>query len=394
MTQHGIYLDQAAATFVDERVLKVMAPYFEQTYANPGSLHRPGVKAKEGVDKAREVVARILNCSAQEIIFTSGGTESINLAIKGTAFKKGRGHIITSQIEHPAVLESCRYLEQKGFDVTYLNVDKKGLVSSQAVEKAIRKDTILITIMYANNEIGTLEPIEEIGKIAQKHTIAFHVDACQAGGLELDVTKLKVNLMTLNGSKIYGPKGVGILYAKSGIKLEPLFHGGGQEFNLRSGTENVPAIVGFAAALEIVQREKDVENKRLTLLRDYFIQKIVTEIPQTTLNGHPTLRLPNNINISFAGIEGEAILRYLDEQYIAVSTGSACSSNTIKISPVLQAIHLNPADAYGAVRFTLGKHNTKAQLDGVVQELQKIVAALRKISPPPLLNIPKRGRRQ
>lgn len=382
MTQRQIYLDHAATTYLDPRVKKEMDLILEKVYANPGSLHQFGLKAKELLNQSRAKVAEIINADLSEIIFTSGGTESINLAIKGIAFSKGKGHIITSKIEHPAVLRTCEYLEEKGFSATYLEVDKDGLVSVEEVEKAIRKDTILISIMYANNEIGTIEPIAEIGAIAKKYKILFHTDACQAGGaLDLDVKKLKVDLMTLNGSKIYGPKGIAILYKRAEVKMHPLMQGGGQEFGLRSGTENVPAIVGFAKALELAQKEKEAENKRLSGLRDYFIQEVLKKIPKTFLNGHPTKRLANNANISFLDVEGESILLYLDQKGIMVSTGSACSSEKLEISHVLDAIGLKHDAAHGSIRFTLGRKTTKEELDYTVKELVPIIKSLRQISP-------------
>src|SRR3989338_4813245 len=301
-SMNPIYLDHASTTPVDPAVLKAMQPYYNKIYANPSSIHAAGQEAKEAVEEARKKVAEILHCLPEEIIFTSGGTESINLALKGIALPKKKGHIITSQIEHPAVLETCRYLERKGYKVTYLSVDKFGLISPAEVKKALRSETILISIMYANNEIGTIEPILEIGKLAQLYKIPFHTDACQTGSLELDVEKLKVDMITLNGSKIYGPKGIGILYKKKNVFLEPLHHGGGQEGGLRSGTENVPAIVGFAAALELIQKEKTKENKRLQQLRDYFIVEVLTKISDSFLSGHPTKRLPNNAHFFFAGV--------------------------------------------------------------------------------------------
>ncbi len=352
-----LYLDHASTTPVSKEVAKAMQPYFSKIYANPSSIHDAGQKAQEAVESARQKVAKILPCLPEEIIFTSGGTESINLALKGISFQKKKGHLITSQIEHPAVLETCKYLETKGFNVTYLPVDKFGLISPLEVKKALRNDTLLISIMYANNEIGTIEPLIEIGKIAQQYKILFHTDACQAGALELDVDKLKVDLMTLNGSKIYGPKGVGILYRRKNLLLEPLHHGGGQELGWRSGTENVPGIVGFAAALELIQNEKMKENKRIQQLRDYFIAEVLTKIPDAVLNGHPTKRLPNNVHFTFAGVEGEAVVRHLSQKGIYASTGSACSSQEIEVSHVLKAI--KAPHALGGVRFSLGRDTTK-----------------------------------
>ncbi len=377
-----IYLDHAATTYLDPRVKKEMDKCYSDVYGNPGSLHSIGREANELVETSRETIANTLNCKPKEIIFTSGGTESINLAIKGVAFKKEKGHIITSKIEHPAVLDTCRFLEKKGFQVTYLNVDKFGLVNPKDVEKAIKKDTILISIMYANNEIGTIEPIKEIGRIARRNKILFHTDACQAAGaLDLDVNQLNVDLMTLNGSKIYGPKGVGILYKSKEVKLEPLMHGGGQEFGLRSGTENVPGIVGFAKALELAQSSKEKENARLIKLRDYLISSVLSKIEKSFLNGHPKKRLPNNINISFLDVEGESVLLYLDHQGIEVSTGSACSSQKLEISPTLNAIGLIHDAAHGSIRFSLGHQTTKKDIDYTVKALKEIIENLRRISP-------------
>jgi cysteine desulfurase len=369
-----IYLDHAASTPLDPAVKKEMD--LVKTYANPSALHQMGLEAKEILNNSRNKVAKILNCKPEEIIFTSGGTESINLAIKGIA--KRKGHIITSKIEHPAVLETCKFLEKDGFQVTYIDVDNDGLVNPEDLGKAITKETILISIMYANNEIGTVQPVKEIAKIAKKHKVPFHTDACQAGFLDLNVN---ADLITLNGSKIYGPKGIGMLYKKKNIKLEPLMHGGGQEFHLRSGTENLTAIVGFAKALELAQKEKDQENQRLTQLRDDFINKVIKEIPKTFLNGHKKERLPNNANISFLDVEGESILLYLDHKGILVSTGSACSSEKLEVSHVLDAIGLKHDAAHGSIRFSLGKSTTKEDLDYVVKELKGIISSLRKISP-------------
>ncbi|MDO8656968.1 MAG: cysteine desulfurase family protein [Nanoarchaeota archaeon] len=372
-----IYLDHASTTPVDPAVLKAMQPYYNKIYANPSSIHAAGQEAKEAVEEARKKVAEILHCLPEEIIFTSGGTESINLALKGIALPKKKGHIITSQIEHPAVLETCRYLERKGYKVTYLSVDKFGLISPAEVKKALRSETILISIMYANNEIGTIEPILEIGKLAQQYKIPFHTDACQAGLLELDVEKIKVDMMTLNGSKIYGPKGIGILYKKNNMLLDPLHHGGGQEFGVRSGTENVPAIIGFAAALELVQKEKTKENKRVQQLRDYFIVEVLTKISDSFLSGHPTKRLSGNAHFSFAGVEAEAVVRHLSQKGIYASTGSACSSTEIEVSHVLKAV--KSAHALGGVRFSFGKETSKEELKYVVKVVKDVVESLRKV---------------
>jgi cysteine desulfurase len=377
-----IYLDNAATTHTDPKVVKEMDKCYSEVYGNPGSLHSIGRDAQVFVDNSREKVAKLLNCSEEEIIFTSGGTESVNLALKGIAFSKEKGHIITTKVEHPAVIETCKFLEKKGFSITYLDVDKFGLINLKDLERSIKSNTILISIMYANNEIGTVEPIKEIGRIAKKNRILFHTDACQAAGsLDLDTNQLNVDLMTLNGSKIYGPKGVGILYKSKGVKLEPLIHGGGQEFGVRSGTENVPGIVGFSKALELAQNEKEKENERLSGLRDYLIKELLNKIDKSFLNGHPKKRLPNNVNISFLDVEGESILLYLDHKGVEVSTGSACSSQKLEISPVLSAIGLIHDAAHGSIRFTLGKSTTKKDLDYTIKALKEIVENLRKISP-------------
>jgi cysteine desulfurase len=379
------YLDHAAATYVDERVKKEMDKYCLKEYGNPGSFNTVGLRAKEAVDKAREKVAGIIGAEPKEIIFTGSGTESINLAIKGVARalkKSGKGkHIITSTIEHHAVLDTCKYLEEEeGFEVTYVGVDRQGLVNPNDVESAIKEDTILISIMYANNEIGTIEPIEEIGAIARKRNVIFHTDACQAGMLDLDVRKLNADLMTLNGSKIYGPKGTGMLYVKKGTPIKPIIHGGGQEFGLRSGTENVPGIVGFAKALEIAQHERKREAKRLTKLRDALIKGLM-KIPKVMLNGHPTKRLPNNVNVSILDIEGESLLLNLNEHGICASSGSACTSKSLKPSHVILALGVPAEIAHGSLRFTLGKRTTRRDIDKVVKVLPRIVERLRELSP-------------
>ncbi len=374
------YLDYAALTPIDPEVEKEMKKYNSISYGNPGSMHDAGLAAKDALDSAREKIAKILNCSPNEIIFTSGGTESINLAIKGIAFASSGRHIITSKIEHHAVLHTCEYLEKNGFDVTYLNVDKYGLVNPKDVEKAIRDDTILITIMYANNEIGTIEPMEEIGRIAKKHSIPFHTDACQAGLLDLDVKKLNVDLMTLNSSKIYGPKGVGLLYKRKGIVIEPIVHGGGQEFGLRSGTENLPGIVGFAKALELMQKNKSKESKRLIALRDKLIKGLL-KIPKAFLNGHPAKRLANNVNVSILDIEGEAVLLHLNEKGICASTGSACTAKSLEPSHVITSLGLPYEAAHGSLRFSLGKYTTGKDIDAVLKYLPEIVKNLRLLSP-------------
>ncbi|MBT4651713.1 IscS subfamily cysteine desulfurase [Candidatus Woesearchaeota archaeon] len=382
MTKKEIYLDHASTTYLDEEVFKEMEPYFSKNYGNPGSLHYKGLESKEALERAREKVAGLIGSDVEEIVFTSGGTESINLAIKGVALTKGKGHIITTTVEHPAVLETCRFLEKKGFKVTYLDVDKDGIVSVKEVEKALRKDTILVSIIYANNEIGTINPVAKIGRVLRKKGILFHTDACQAGGaLNINVKDLDVDLMTLNGSKIYGPKGIGLLYVKKGVKLEPLIHGGGQENGLISGTENIPGIIGFAKALELGQQKREEENGRLVELRDRLVTGVLEKISKTFLNGHPTERLPNNANISFLDVEGESILLHLNEKEIYVSTGSACSSKELEISHVLNAIGLKADAAHGSIRFSLGKRTTKGDIDYVLKVLPGIIESLRRLSP-------------
>ena len=379
-----IYMDHAATTPVRKEVVVAMAPFWTDIFGNPGSLHSKGLEAHEALDSARSSVAAVIGANAMDIIFTGGGTESCNLAIKGFARAnktKGR-HIITQLTEHHAVLDSCIALEKEGFDITYLPVDRYGLVSPERLRAAIRPDTILVTIMYANNEIGTVQPIADLAKIAHEKGAVFHTDACQAGGqLDVNVQRLGADMMTLNGSKIYGPKGVGILYVKNGIKLEPIIHGGGQENGLRSGTENVPGIIGFAKALELAQAERDVESKRLVDLRNKLIEGIVGRVPKSFLNGHPTQRLPNNVNISILDIEGEAMILHLNDAGICASTGSACTSRSLEPSHVIRAIGLPYEAAHGSLRFTLGKETTQADVDRVLEVLPPIVAKLRELSP-------------
>src|SRR3989344_8908867 len=380
-----IYLDNAATTKIRQEVKEEMLKYLDVVYGNPGSFHAKGLEAKEALEDARERVAKLINAKSKEIIFTGGGTESINLALKGLAkaMRDKGNHIITTRIEHHAVLHTCEYLERyESCEVTYLDVDEYGMVNPKDVESAIKGNTILITIMYANNEIGTINPIEEIGVIARKHNVYFHTDACQAAGYsDLDVEKLNIDLMTVNGSKIYGPKGVGMLYVKTGIQLVPLIHGGGQERNLRSGTENVPGIMGFAKAFEIAQAERGNEVLRLTKLRDKLVNEILKNIPKTFLNGHPTQRLPNNANVSILDIEGEALILYLNEYGIYTSTGSACTSQTLDPSHVVIATGLPYEAAHGSIRFTLGRETTEEDIDKVLNVLPGIVKILRQISP-------------
>ncbi len=366
-------------------VMEAMKPYFEEIFGNPSSFHSAGLDAKAALDSARKTIAKCMNCKPAEIIFTGSGTESCNLAIKGTAYAhmNQRKHIITEKTEHHAVLHSLNWLEKThDFEVTYLDVDRYGIISLTDLEDAIRKDTILISIMYANNEIGTIQPIKEIAEIAQKHNVLFHTDACQAGGLlDIDVQKLGVDMMTLNGSKIYGMKGTGLLYKRTGVEVEAWIHGGGHEFGLRAGTENIPGLVGLAKALELSQNERDVESKRLTELREYLINTILENIPETFLNGHPTKRLPNNANISFLNVEGEAMALMLDREGIFISSGSACTSQSLKPSHVILALGLPYEASHGAIRFSLGKRTTKEDIDFLLEKLPGIVERLRSMSP-------------
>lgn len=392
-------MDHAAATPLHERVLRAMKPYFSTDFANPSSLYSLGVKAKKAVEAARRTVAEILFTQPDTIVFTSGGTESNNMAIFGVAQKVKRGHVITTKIEHDSVLRAVEELEKQGFEVTYLDVDEYGFVSVDQVKKALKKETVLVSVMYANNEIGTIEPIADIGreivKWRKENKTAypyFHTDACQAAGaLELSVEKLHVDLLTLNGSKIYGPKGVGVLYKRRGVKLGSLMFGGRQEFGMRAGTENVSGIVGFVKALELVQEKKEKENKRLVELRDYFITNILKMIPQVELNGpsivsnskkykkekEQMIRLPNNINLSFKNIEAEALMFYLDSYGILCSTGSACSTESNEPSHVLTACGYSKQRAEASLRFTLGKDTTKKDIDTVLKYLSTIVKEFR-----------------
>ena len=388
-----IYLDHAATTYVDPRVLEAMQPYFAVEYGNPSSLYRLGRRTKDVIDDARTRIAKILHSKADEIIFTGSGTESDNLGILGVAraYQNFGKHIIISAIEHHAVLHATDALKKEGFEITEISVGEDGIVNPEDVKKVLRPDTILISIMYANNEIGTIQPIHEIGeiikefrnqKVQNKNFPYFHTDACQAAGaLNMDVNYLGVDLLTFNGSKIYGPKGVGALFVKQTVRLQPILYGGGQEKGFRSGTENVPFIIGLAKALEIAHSDREGENKRLSELRDYFIAEVMKKIPKVVLNGHPTKRLPNNINVSFLDVEGEAVLLYLDNEGICVSTGSACTSTTLDPSHVILALGVPYEYAHGSIRFTLGRNTTKEGLDYVLETLPDVIQKLRDISP-------------
>lgn len=392
-TKKIIYLDHAATTPVDPIVKKAMEPFYCDQFANPSGICASSRKVNGALNDARRTVAQILGTLPDTIIFTGGGSESDNLAIFGVARKHSKHgkHIITTKFEHHAVLHPMQQLEKEGFEVTYLDVDEFGFVTPEQVIKAIRPDTILISIMYANNEIGTIEPIADVGRALLKYRKEkatdfpyFHSDACQAAGaLDLNVEKLHVDLMTLNGSKIYGPKGVGILFKRRDIDIQPLVFGGSQELGMRAGTENVPGIIGIAKAFEIAQARKEKENKRLRNLTAYFWDRIQKEIPKVRLNGPGVgeKRLPNNLNVSILDIEGEALLLYLDEYGIVCSTGSACTSHSLEPSHVLTACGLPYEYAHGSLRFTLGRSTTKKEIDYVMKYLPAIVKKLREISP-------------
>jgi len=452
-------MDHAAATPMDERVRKAMEPYWLKDFGNPNALYKEGLVARNAIESARAEVARVFGARPKEIIFTNGGTESDNLAILGIAgavaggigkltslrtdeegnpteakfpnsslkpaarnFPLPRLHIITSKFEHHAVLSACKKLEKEGFEVTYLDVGKDGVVDPEEVKRALRPETILVSIMYANNEIGAIQPIREIAKVIRnfkkkggfsgeakpnfsRFTLPrsgagsdasqnfalprlntafpyFHTDACQAPGyLDLNIQKLGVDLMTINGSKIYGPKGTGVLFVKDGVKLQPILYGGEQEKKLRPGTENVAGIVGLAAALRLADEEREKESTRLSKLRDYFIGRLTMEIPKVVLNGHSAERLPNNVNVSILDVEGESVVLYLDEAGVACSTGSACTSENLEPSHVLMAIGRPHSYAHGAMRFSLGRSTTKKNIDYVMKVLPGIIEKLRMFSP-------------
>lgn len=377
-----VYMDYAATTPIDPRVVKAMLPYFTKKFGNTMSLHSFGREAKIAVEEARVKVADLMNVSPEEIIFTSSATESNNLALKGIAFaNKDKGkHIITSKIEHECILESCKWLEKRGFEITYLPVDNYGFVNPEDVEKAIRKDTILVSIMHANNEIGTIEPIEEIGKICKEKGVYFHTDAAQTfGKIEVDANKLNADLITVSSHKMYGPKGVAALFIRKGVKIEPLLHGGGHEFGLRSSTINVPGIVGFGVACEIAKAEMKKESERLTKLRDYLIKNVL-KIENSHLNGHPTKRLPNNANFWFNFVDGESLIMELDYYGIAASTGSACSTSTLKPSHVLLAIGLKPHEADGSLRLSIGRWTSKEDVNYTIKILPKAIEKIRKLA--------------
>jgi cysteine desulfurase len=383
----SVYLDHAATTAVDPRVVEAMLPYWTEHYGNASSIYALGRKAHHALDEARQTVAGILNCTAREVIFTSCGTESDNLALRGVAFERRhrakKNHIITSPIEHHAISHTVEQLERYfGFEVTYVPVDHYGLVDPASVEQAIRPDTAIISIMYANNEVGTIEPIAEIGEIARAHKIPFHSDAVQAGGtLSLDVEAVNVDLLSLSAHKFYGPKGVGLLYARRGVRFLPMQTGGGHERNHRAGTENVAYVVGLATALRLAYEEAEAANARIGRLRDRLVAGVLERIPESQLSGHPSQRLPNSASFLFKYIEGESILLNLDLMGVAASSGSACTSGSLEPSHVLTAMGFPHEVAHGSLRLTLGKENTDEDVDYVLEILPGIVEKLRRMSP-------------
>ncbi len=384
LCKEGSYLDYAATTPTHPDVVKAMLPYFAESFGNPSSLHSYGQEAKDAVERARAKVASLIGAKVEEIVFTGSGTEADNFALNGVALsRKSKGsHIITSSIEHHAVLETCKFLEQQGFSVTYLPVDGHGLVDPADVRKAITEKTILISIMHANNECGTIEPVAEIGAIAQEAGIYFHTDAVQTvGHIPVNVTKSKVDLLSLSAHKLSGPKGVGALYIKKGTRISPFIHGGSQERGRRASTENVPGIVGLGKAAEIAEQEMAEEAGRLTALRDRLIEGILGGIEHTQLNGHPVKRLPNNVNVSISYIEGESVLLNLDLEGICASTGSACTSEDLQPSHVLVAMGVPYLQAHSSLRFSLGKWTTEDDINKVLELLPGIVSKLRAMSP-------------
>ncbi|MBI3398193.1 MAG: cysteine desulfurase NifS [Deltaproteobacteria bacterium] len=379
-----IYLDNNATTPIHHEVFEAMLPYLKDEFGNPSSIHWGGRNPRKAIDEGREKVARLINCDVSEIIFTSCGSEGDNLAIKGIAeSKKDKGnHIITTKIEHPAVLGACKYLAKSGFDVTFLDVDSHGMLDLDQFRKAITPKTILITIMFANNETGVIFPIEEIGKIAKEHNITFHTDAVQGvGKVPIDVKKLTIDLLTLSGHKLYAPKGIGAVYVKRGVRLVPLIHGGHQERNRRGGTENTAGIVAIGKACEIAHRDMEAEVKQITALRDRLETGLMEKISHTRLNGHPTKRIPNTVNMSFEFAEGESILLNLDMKGIAASSGSACTSGTLEPSHVLVAMGVPIEASHSSVRFSLGRGNTIEDIDYVLEVLPPIVEKMRSMSP-------------
>ena len=378
-----IYFDNAATTKLDDEVLKEMMPYLTNMYGNASAIYELGRESRKAIEDAREKVAKVLNCEVGEVYFTSCGSESDNTAIKeiARANKKNGNHIITSKIEHPAVIETCEQLKKEGFEITYIGVDEKGIVDLEEIKRAIKPTTILISIMFANNEIGTVEPIKEIGKIAKEHKIVLHTDAVQAvGNVRIDVEDMNIDSLSLSGHKFYGPKGVGVLYVKREIEFHSFINGGHQEKNKRAGTENVAGIVGIGKAIELAYQNLDEHNKKITELRDYFINQITAKIPKVKINGDMINRLPGNVNISFEGVDAEGLLLNLDFKKICASSGSACSAGSLEPSRVLLAIGLEKEMAKSSLRVTIGKYNTKEEVDYLIENLEEIIARLRMIN--------------
>jgi len=379
-----IYLDYAATTPCDPQVVKAVLPFLSEKFGNTSSIHQFGQNARKALEKSRRFIAEELNAKRQEIFFTSSASESNNMVLKGIAFaNKDKGkHIIITQIEHDCIINSARWLENQGFHITRISVDKKGKVDPKKIEKSIKKDTILVSIMHANNEIGTIQPIKEIGEICRNKKVLFHTDAAQTfGKYKIDVKKLNIDLLTASSHKIYGPKGAALLYVKRGVSIEPLLHGGGHEWGKRSSTVNVPAIVGFSKAVEIYQKKRKKEYQRLGKLKNKLIKGVIRNIPNVKINGSVPGSLFNIINFRFLGIEGEAIAMHLDIKGIAVSTGSACSSESLKPSHVLQALELKPEEIHGSIRFSIGRFTTEKEINYVLQVLPGIIKKLRWISP-------------
>ena len=379
-----IYLDNAATTKTAPEVVDAMLPYFSEYYGNASTIYSLGAESKKAMDHARQTIADSLGAKPEEIYFTAGGSESDNWALKATAeayASKGK-HIITTKIEHHAILHTCEYLEKRGFEITYLNVDRDGLISLDELKAAIRPDTILISVMFSNNEIGTIEPIAEIGEIAKEHGVLFHTDAVQAyAQVPINVDEMHIDMLSASGHKLNGPKGIGFLYIRKGVKIRSFVHGGAQERSRRAGTENIPGIVGLGAAVERAMRIMDTKTRKEIELRDYLIGRLENEIPHCWLNGHRTKRLPNNINFSFLFIEGESMLIMLDMKGICASSGSACTSGSLDPSHVLLAIGLKHEEAHGSLRLTLSEESTKEEMDIVAEEVKKIVQRLRDMSP-------------
>lgn len=382
--ERKIYLDNAATTATRPEVVEAMLPYFTEKFGNPSSVYEFAAQNKTAINDSRETIAKALRANAADIYFTNGGTESDNWALKATAeaYKSKGNHIITSKIEHHAILHTCEYLEKQGFEVTYVDVDENGVVKLDELEAAIRPTTILISVMFANNEIGTIQPIKEIGAIAKKHNVLFHTDAVQAfGQLDIDVNECNIDMLSASGHKLNGPKGIGFLYIRKGLKLRSFIHGGAQERHRRAGTENVPAIVGLGKAVEIAMATLEERQKKETLLRDYLIDQVIKEVPYTRLNGDRTNRLPNNANFSFQFIEGESLLIMLDMQGICASSGSACTSGSLDPSHVLLAIGLPHEIAHGSLRLTLSEDTTMEDIQYTIEKVKGIVEKLRSMSP-------------